>query len=69
MADWEQVVTDAVAKAQGGGEAVVPSDVANREQVERAVRRWLAASGEDEDAIEFTESEAGVKLSRRGRAR
>ena len=63
-ADWEQVVKEAAAKAHGGGEAVVPRDIADREHVEEAVRRWLVERGQDEGAIEFTESEAGVKLSR-----
>jgi hypothetical protein len=63
-ADWEQVVKEAAARVQGGGEAVVPTDVADRERVEEIVRRWLVERGQDEGAIEFTESEAGVKLSR-----
>ncbi len=64
MADWEQTVKEAAAKALGGGEAVVPNDVADREHVEQAVRGWLDEWGQDEGAIEFTESEAGVKLGR-----
>jgi hypothetical protein len=62
--DWEATVREAAAKALDGGEAVVPSDVANRENVERVVREWLEGWGWNTDSIEFTESEAGVRLTK-----
>ncbi len=57
-------VREAAAKALASGAAVVPRDVADREQVERVTREWLNGWGWDEESLEFVESEAGVKLTK-----
>lgn len=57
-------VREAAAQALTRGEAVVPRDVADAEHVERIVRDWLNGWGWAEDSIEFTETEAAVRLTK-----
>jgi hypothetical protein len=47
MTTWETTVREAAVKALSGDEAVVPSDVANREHVERLVRERLTGFSRD----------------------